>query len=794
MNPREAIRKLQPGTHVFVMRENEDIFPWVEDGLAKNEFVCCIGSGVAHVEKENQVEFVSFEDFLETECNPERMIASLEAYAIKAEELHFSRLRVVQDMSWINQKVKGWENYRTYEARINELCSIYDMVCVCFYDGTFPADVLLEALKTHPFVIREDVLCRNLYYVSYERLLQDSMVTAYLENVYAFHQMEKTLKEKALEKTQELQTSEMRYRTLIDNVPDVVYSLDSTGHFIEVNPAVTQMLGYSRDELLGEHFAKVLHPDAVGKASQSFGELVKGKRDRTIGLQLDVVTKKGNIKIGELNARAIYDKKGHFLRTEGIVRDITERKRQEEQLKFLAGVVENVMEAVVIADGEGVITYVNPTACSAFGYTKEELQGEVASILISGNSQVIFQEILESVYEGDWEGEVLAITKSGRKFPLWLRTSGLRDEQGEVTAFVTVSRDITEQKAAEEKLQRYALLLEMKVREKTKGTETLLKTSYALRSTSNWKEGMEIITKGIVEGLGFDRAAVFFVNEHEGILECKGQLNISEKFLRVTVSLTDDRYAAVRCVNEKRPVLVKDSSTDSRVKAHLEEAKEFVWVPILFQSEVLGAILADRKRSLNPIETEDVDMLELYANQIAEFIERTRLVVEPEEEKQVSTPLKYDVELREVYLIEEERPEKAYDMFADLVKHGFRGFGICRTHPGKVREKYGLEKTPVMWLSEIERRQVEQVGPQDIPKLVYLVSEFIKRAQPAVVIVEGVEYLVVQNDFRTVLKLLNTLSDYVATSESVLLLPVNPHALPEHQYVMLKRAFRVVSE
>jgi hypothetical protein len=185
-------------------------------------------------------------------------------------------------------------------------------------------------------------------------------------------------------------------------------------------------------------------------------------------------------------------------------------------------------------------------------------------------------------------------------------------------------------------------------------------------------------------------------------------------------------------------------------------------------------------------------MRELYANQIAEFIERTRLVVEPEVEKQVSTPLKYNLESQEVYLIEEEKPEKAYDMFTDLVKHGYKGFGICRTHPQKIREKYALERTPVMWLSEIERKQVEQVGPQDIPKLIYLVSEFIKRAQPAVIILEGVEYLVVQNDFKTVLKLVHTLSDYVATSQSILLLPVNPHALPQHQYVMLKRAFRVI--
>lgn len=791
----EAIQKLQPGTHVFVMREDKDVTPFVQDGLFNNEFTCYIGDEAVVKPFEKRVEWVSFEDFLDKRCNPDEMIKTLEMFIKKAEALKFSRLRVVEDMSWICRKVPGWEKFREYEAKINVLCEKHGMVCVCWYNHTFPADVLLEALRTHPFILQKGGLCRNFYYVSPEYLLQeDSSLTVdvYFENVAAFHQMEKTLREKALKKTEQLHTSEKKYRTLIENVPDVVYSLDNTGHFIEVNPAVTQMLGYSRDELVGEHFRKVIHPEDLEKASTSFQELVQGKRDKTIGLQLELVTKKGDTKIGELSAQALYNKKGQLLRTEGIVRDITERRQQEEQLMFLAGVVENVMEAVVIADRKGVITYVNPTVCSIFGYAKEELQGEVANILISGNSQVIFQEILDNVRKGDWEGEVLAITKDGRKFPLWLRTSGLRNEEGEITAFVSVSRDITEQKEAEEKLQRYALLLEMKVREKTKGTETLLKTSYALRSTSNWKRGMEIITKGIVEGLGFDRAAVFFVNEHENTLECKGQLNISEKLLRVTVPLTDDRYAAVKCVNERQPVLVKDRSTDSRVKASLEEAKEFVWVPVLFQSEVLGAILADRKKSLNPIETEDVDMLELYANQIAEFIERTRLVIEPEVEKQVSTPLKYDVELQEVYLIEEERPEKAYDMFTDLVKHGFKGFGVCRMHPQKVRERYGLEKTPVMWLSEIEKKQVEQVGPQDIPKLVYVVAEFIKRAQPAVVLLEGMEYLVVQNDFRTVLKLLNTLSDYVATSESVLLVPVNPQALPDHQYVMLKRSFRVV--
>lgn len=757
---------------------------FIEDGLQKNEFCCYIGAaGLPKSLKNNQVNVLTFEVF-GNQFDAEAGIKMIETYIEKAKTSGFSRLRVVQDMRWIAEKMQG-KDYTVYEAKINTLCSEHGVICICRYDSTFPSDVLLEALKTHPLIIINNVLCRNFYYVSPELLLKGdttTVVKTYFKNV-ANHTLES--------KPDEL--SEKKYRTLIEHIPDAVYALDNKGHLIEASPAVTTMLGYTQEELKGKHFAAVVHPDDVEKASHSFAELAEGKREKTLGLQLRFVTKAGDTRIGEISARAIYDDKGIFLRTEGILRDITERKKQEENLEFLAEVVENVMEAVVITDDKGVITYVNPTACSVFGYERRELESESANMLNSKNSTVTFQEILER--EKEWEGEILAIKKNGERFPIWLRTAYLRDETGSVTALVTVSRDITEQKEAEEKLQRYALLLEMKVQEKTRGTETLLKTSYALRSTSNWKKGTDIITGGIVEGLGFDRTAVFFVNEPEQVLECKGLQNMSEKVLRVKIPLTDARYAVVQCVNEKNPVLVKNAATDSRLGAHLEdEAKEFVWVPILFQSRVLGALGADRKKSQKPIESEDVDMLELYANQIAEFIERTRLVVEPEVEKQVSTPLKYDLELREVYLIEEERPEKAYDIFTDLVKHGFKGFGICRTHPQKIREKYALKKTPVMWLSEVESKQLEQIGPQDIPKLLYVVAEFTKRAQPAVVIVEGVEYLIVQNGFKAVLKLLHTLSDYVVTSQSVLLLPINPRSLPAHQHVMLKRAFRTVPD
>lgn len=751
----------------------------IKDGLQKNEFCCYIRADTGLPPLNAQATTLTFKS-VKNQFDAEANINMVKTYIEQAKTAGFSQLRVVQDMRFIDETIR--KEYSVYEAQINILCAEYGITCICQYDKTLPADVLFEALKTHPLIFMNNVLCKNFYYVPPELLLKKNttaVVKTYFENVFTYTKRPDELSEK-------------RYQTLIEHIPDVVYALDNKGHLIEASPAVTALLGYTQKELKGKHFATVVHPDDVEKATHSFVELAKGKKEKTLGLQLRFVTKTGDIRIGEISARAIYDNKT-FLRTEGILRDITEREKQKENLEFLAEVVENVMEAVVITDSTGVITYANPTACSVFGYEREELEGESASILHSKNSPVSFQEIFARAK--DWEGDVLAIRKNGERFPLWLRTAYLRDETGGITALITVSRDITEQKEAEEKLQRYALLLEMKVQEKTRGTETLLKTSYALRSTSSWKKGTDIITGGIVEGLGFDRTAVFFVDEHEQILECKGLQNMSEKILRVKIPLTDTRYAVVQCVKERNPVLVKNAATDSRLGAHLEdEAQEFVWVPILFQSRVLGALSADRKKSQKPIESEAVDMLQLYANQIAEFIERTRLVVEPEVEKQMSTPLKYDLEGGEVYLIEEERPEKAYDIFTDLVKHGFKGFGICRMHPQKIREKYALKKTPVMWLSEVESKQLEQIGPQDIPKLLYVVAEFTKRAQPAVVIVEGVEYLIVQNGFKTVLKLLHTLSDYVVMSQSVLLLPINPRSLPQHQYVMLKRAFKTVED
>lgn len=132
---------------------------------------------------------------------------------------------------------------------------------------------------------------------------------------------------------EKLRETEDKYHWLVDNLPDIVYSLDGTGKFITVNQTASQLLGYSQKELLGMHFSHFIHPDDIPLVSQSFQELVARRRESTTNLQFRLLSKTGQIFWGLLSARAIYDQNGEFLVSQGIVRNITNRKKVEEALK-----------------------------------------------------------------------------------------------------------------------------------------------------------------------------------------------------------------------------------------------------------------------------------------------------------------------------------------------------------------------------------------------------------------------------------------------------------------------------
>jgi len=127
-----------------------------------------------------------------------------------------------------------------------------------------------------------------------------------------------------------LRESESRYRNLIENAPDVIYSLAEDGSITSLNPAFERITGWSCSEWLGKPFMTLIHPSDLPLAIESFKQSLGGKKQPPY--ELRVLSKSGEYLVGEFTSTPLMEKgkvKGEF----GIARDITERKQAEEKLK-----------------------------------------------------------------------------------------------------------------------------------------------------------------------------------------------------------------------------------------------------------------------------------------------------------------------------------------------------------------------------------------------------------------------------------------------------------------------------
>ncbi|MEW5937698.1 MAG: isoleucine--tRNA ligase [Candidatus Thermoplasmatota archaeon] len=143
-------------------------------------------------------------------------------------------------------------------------------------------------------------------------------------------------------------------------------------------------------------------------------------------------------------------------------------------------------------------------------------------------------------------------------------------------------------------------------------------------------------------------------------------------------------------------------------------------------------------------------------------------------------------ELREsfTYLVKEERPLKSYALLRAYADRGMNCFCVTRNYPVKVRERHGLKDVPILWLSNVGKE--DSVRPKDLEKLSLSLEQFLSR-QGGLVLLDGIEYLITNNNFITVLRLIQSLRDQVAINRSVLLLSVNPSTLNVNELNLLER-------
>ncbi|MFH1403568.1 MAG: DUF835 domain-containing protein [Candidatus Altiarchaeota archaeon] len=167
------------------------------------------------------------------------------------------------------------------------------------------------------------------------------------------------------------------------------------------------------------------------------------------------------------------------------------------------------------------------------------------------------------------------------------------------------------------------------------------------------------------------------------------------------------------------------------------------------------------------------------------------MLVESANDEEGLGEAKYKVNPGSSHIIEESSPESisALELFSDLVKHGIHGLCITRNYPPKIRDKYNLLKTPIIWLTR-EKGYDDSIEPTSMIGLSQTIKEFVSTTDDGIVLLDGVEYLIMHNKFEDVIRMIQSVKDVVVQHDSRLVVSIDPSALDEKQVHLLKRELK----
>ncbi len=255
-----------------------------------------------------------------------------------------------------------------------------------------------------------------------------------------------------------LRRSEEKYRTLVENADIGICRVTpgAEGRHLEVNPAMSRMLGYSREELLEKSIAE-MYLDPADRKRVSDEICARGSFKGEINLR----RKDGTPIVVYLTGTAVRNEKGEVKYIDTILEDITERKQAQEELQRrqeqLQRILDSSGESIVFIDLKGIIIETNQRTAEMFGYTsREELRGKNALELIAPRDHERIKANMARVVK---QGITLRNVEyaghrvDGSEFPIELSTAVLRDASGKPIGHVSIASDITERKKAEEALR-----------------------------------------------------------------------------------------------------------------------------------------------------------------------------------------------------------------------------------------------------------------------------------------------------------------------------------------------------
>lgn len=794
--------------------KNDEKCVYIVDENTKKEIIQAFKT-IFNVEEyldSNQLELLTREDAYLKDgfFDPDKMIELLKQTERRALKEGYKRLRVTGEMTWILTKLPGVERLIEYEAKSNYFFPGSKSLAICQYnEGKFRPEILLDVIHTHPKIIIYNSLCDNPHYLPPDEFF------AQLKGEVQWSTYEKTrnniITEKKIE--EKAQQDERERDLILGSMSEPVIYYDREGRTKWVNEAASKFFG----EL-----------NAVGKTCR---EVLHDAGNLSENCPVCTAWESGMYEEGEITlpgGRAVYVRANpvyedsEIMGVVEVIEDITEHKQAEKQLKNLFDASRKINSSMdlqeifktvsdfvreLVGFDKFIIFLVSDDRKSVYpAYTSEGIKDLIKSLILRYGEGLIglctqtretllledaggdrkteatemkSQIVVPLIIEGTCAG-VLYISKYEANSYDQTDVAVLKPLSEVISSAIRNARLHTE-------IREFSRELEKRVEEKTRRTEILLAAKQALQSEKSWEKGLITIVE-IMSKLGFERCGVFLVNPTRKTLEFHFAKGVEFPQAGTSISLKDTEYFGVRCVKEKKTILVRDSS--SVEGKQIVPAESFVWVPIVVQDEAFAAIAADRALHGKAITDENVESLEILAGMCAAFIDRTRTLIEPVAEKTLETEIKHWLSPSSCYIVTEKKPVESFEIFVDLVTHGIPGFVISREYPEKLKRKYKLQKTPLLWLSRTEIENT--LNPDDLSKLIYVIGNFARKSEESVILLDGLEYLITEASFGAVLKHLQEIRDIIAVNNSRLIIPLHKETLSSEDYSFLEREFTIL--
>lgn len=247
---------------------------------------------------------------------------------------------------------------------------------------------------------------------------------------------------------QALRQSQHQYQMLAEASPVGIFRTDAEGNYIYVNGRWCEMTGISFDQALGTDWSRALHPDDRTSVLTAWQQATQ----HNLPFQLEFRFQRFDQTTIWVFAQALAEQRqgeeisGYV----GTLTDITGRKQAEQKIREQAALINIASDAIFVRDLANRIIFWNQGAERLYGWSGEEVLGKNASTILYRELSPRIGEVLQVVFEqGEWQGELHKVKKSGDAVIVATRLTLVRDESGQPQSILSVDTDITEKKQLE---------------------------------------------------------------------------------------------------------------------------------------------------------------------------------------------------------------------------------------------------------------------------------------------------------------------------------------------------------